>query len=323
MHRYVAPTFALLAATICLGLACAADPGDPLGKASNAASGSGSGGGGSDASGSGSGSSGGSSGGSNSSGSGSGSSSSGSSGSSGGSSSGSGSSSGGSSGSSGSGSGSSGSSSGANGDGGGVVDAGPIIPEGGASCVSSSCPLKVRSQTTSTNANTIGPDLNIVNAGLTAVDLANVKVHYYFTADGDTSLVFNCDYAGYFNSGMTGFDCSHVMSAFVRMGANATSTADTYLELSFSTASLPAGGTVSVNFRIHNSAFAVNYNQANDWSNFLVTTSYTDALYVTAYLNGTLAWGTEPGPLPPDAGRGDASSGGDADASSGDAGGGG
>jgi hypothetical protein len=142
----------------------------------------------------------------------------------------------------------------------------------------------------------------ILNPGGGTVDLANVKVHYYFTAEGDTSLKFECDYAG-FPSGLSGFACGNVTGAFVSMGANATPFADTYLELSFASISLPNSGA-RINFRIHDSSYAVTYNQANDWSFFSYTGSmtYVDGLYVTAYLNGTLVWGTEPGALPVDAG---------------------
>ena len=294
MRRHsVGRTLALLAGAVCLvclEFSCAADPGDPLKAPNGAVSGSGSSG---TSSGGGSGSGSGASSGGNGSGL--------SSGSTSGSSSGSGS----------SGGGGSGFDSGSTGDG-GPVDAGPIVPEGGASCTTPTCPLKVQYKSTNTAANTIGPNLNILNAGSAPVDLANVKVHYYFTADGDTSLQFECDYAGYYNSGMTGFDKSKVIAVFVPMGATATPTADTYLELSFTSASLPAGTAVSVNFRVHNSSYAVTYNQLNDWSfNGASAATYVDALTITAYLNGVLAWGTEPA-LVPDAGApsGDAGDGG-------------
>jgi hypothetical protein len=308
MRRYTgraAANTCLAAGVTCLCLACAADPGDPL-KSSSAVSSSGSSsssGAGNSASSSGvssSGSSGASSSGmSSSSGSSSGTSSSGSGG---------GASSSGSSGASSSGS-SGVSSSGAVSEAGpdevGPPEAGPIIPEGGASCVTAGCPLKVqyKSSTTAASTTTIGPDLNIVNEGA-AGDLANIKIHYYFTAEGDTSLEFDSDYAGYFNSGMTGFGATDVTGAFVAMGANATPYADTYLEISFASASLPANATVSVNFRVHDRAFATTYSQTNDWSFFSNTNSasYVDAPYITAYVNGALAWGIEPGPIAPDAG---------------------
>jgi hypothetical protein len=182
-----------------------------------------------------------------------------------------------------------------------IVEAGPIAPEGGASCVTASCPLKVQMETPTPDPTTISQRLNIANAGSTTVDLANVRAHYYFTTAGATlPLALAVDYAGYSN-GMTGFSSANVAGVFVSMGANSTAYADTYLELSF-TGTLPATSAISVNFRIHDPSFHQIFNPANDWSSAFTTsnaTTYVDANYVTAYLSGTLAWGTEPGALPP------------------------
>jgi hypothetical protein len=153
--------------------------------------------------------------------------------------------------------------------------------------------------------NNIAQDLHLINTGVAAVDLTSVKIHYYYTADGDTFPVFVCDYAGYV-TGMAGLSSSNVMGAFVSLGANATPYADTFLEISFTSQSLSPGSSAAVNFRIHNgNNYSVNYNQSNDWSNLspMSAMSYVDAPYITAYLNGTLAWGIEPGNLPGDAGQ--------------------
>ena len=169
-------------------------------------------------------------------------------------------------------------------------------PDGG-NCISAPCAtLKVQMEQPTSGANTIPVDLNITNTSSAAVDLAIVSVHYYFTADGDTSLAFNCDYAGPYMNNVVTFSSANVSAAFVPLGAAATMYADTYLELSFTSASLPAGDTVSVNFRIHDATLSVNFNQANDWSHqsTLSATTYNDADFVTAYVNGTLAWGIEP-----------------------------
>jgi len=90
--------------------------------------------------------------------------------------------------------------------------------------------------------NAIGPDLNILNAGSAPVDLANVKSSLLFHRRGGTPLssstVTTRDIT---TAQMTGFDKSKVVAVFVPMGATATPTADTYLELSFTSASLPPG----------------------------------------------------------------------------------
>jgi hypothetical protein len=286
-------------------LACAADPGDPL-KTSAQYTGSSSGVGSSSGSGS---SSSGATGSSSSGGT-----SSGSSSGSGGSNSGSGG------GSSGGSSGSSSSSSSGGADAADVVDAGPIAPEGGASCVTAGCPLKVQLETPNPDPKTLNVYLNIVNTGASAVNLANVRIHYYFKTNANPSpLVFVCDYAGYYMSPMTGFDKSGGTGTFVPIGQNATPYADTFLELTFTSASLPANVTLSVQIRVHDQAFNPSFNLASYWSSAFTTVSpmpYVDADYVTAYLNGTLAWGIEPGQLPPEAGPSGDGPAGDADASS-------
>jgi hypothetical protein len=133
------------------------------------------------------------------------------------------------------------------------------------------------------------------------VDLSNIKVHYYFKADGDTSPKYECDDARFLNGGMA--YTASVRGTFVSMGANATPYADTYLEVSFLSAIFPAGGTFKFNSRIHNINYTVTYNQAKHWSYLSYTSAsfsgganYVDATNVTAYLNGTLAWGVEPSP---------------------------
>ena len=170
------------------------------------------------------------------------------------------------------------------------------VPDGG-NCISPPCAiLKVQMEQPSSTAVAISENMNIINNGSAALDMSSVTLHYYFTADGVTSLVFSCDYAGPYMNNVVTFSCANVISAFVPMGSASTMYADTYLELSFTSTSLPAGGTASVNFRIHDASYSVNFNQANDWSHMstLSPTVYNDADFVTAYVSGALAWGIEP-----------------------------
>ncbi|MBV9948989.1 MAG: hypothetical protein JOZ69_19225 [Myxococcales bacterium] len=171
----------------------------------------------------------------------------------------------------------------------------------GGSCLVAGCPLRVQWQTPTAAANTIAADLNIINAGTAAIDLSAVRVRYFFTADGDPALVFNCDYAGYFQSNMSGFSASGVSGTFLAFQTAASPLVDTVLELSFASAPLPPGAAVSVNFRIHDVSFATNYDQTNDWSRVdsaMSGSAYVDADGIAAYLDGTLAWGAEPGATP-------------------------
>ena len=135
----------------------------------------------------------------------------------------------------------------------------------------------------------------LFNNGTAQLDFANITMRYYFLAQGDPSLVFACDFAGYTN-GAGGPSCNGgVTGTFVSMGANATAQADTYLELSFASAPLPGGSGLSMDTRIHDVGYAFAFDQANDWSaQGSTSTTFTEATNITAYLNGTRVWGVEP-----------------------------
>ncbi|MDW8065989.1 MAG: cellulose binding domain-containing protein, partial [Anaerolineae bacterium] len=71
--------------------------------------------------------------------------------------------------------------------------------------------------------------------------------------------------------------------------------ADSYIELSFTGGSIPAGGsTGEIHLRIHFTNWA-NYNEADDWSYNGAQTTWGLWTRITLYRNGVLVWGTEPG----------------------------
>jgi hypothetical protein len=148
------------------------------------------------------------------------------------------------------------------------------------------------------------PSFHISTSMPGGVDLVNVKIRYYFTADGNPSASFACDTAQYLNSGAS-IPQSAVQGKFVPMGASATPFADTYLEISFPSAMLAVGSTVEISTRFFSPPSYPMYNQTNDWSFLSYPTgssTYVVATNTTAYLNGVLAWGVEPGGTGSDAG---------------------
>jgi hypothetical protein len=132
-------------------------------------------------------------------------------------------------------------------------------------------------------------NIKLLNTGSSAIALSNVKIRYYYTADGTQAQAFYCDYTPVGSGNVTG--------AFMAM-ATAKVGADTYLEITFSigAGSLAAGGNTTIQARFAKNDWS-NYTQTNDYSfNSSATppTTYADWAKVTGYVSGTLQWGTEP-----------------------------
>jgi Cellulose binding domain len=293
MQRNAAQTFAFSVALTCLGLACAADPGDPLKTGLAAGPGSSSTGGFSGSSSSNSGSS---------SGFGTGSSSSSSSSSSSG---GFGTS------SSGGSTGSSSSSGGSGDDGGGDA----TIPTG-ATCAANSVNFPTLAYyTDDPTSPTATQSVHFhfqLQGGLAATSLQDVKVRYWFTADSNalTGITFVSYYSQFGGTAICGpcpmssqaGSSNNVVGAFASApAANVTPTADSYLELSFGTGTasdmLTFGGSSAViEVVFHNTNYAGTYNETNDYSynaTKVMTPSAWD--HITVYAKGQLVAGCEPG----------------------------
>ncbi|PWW07152.1 aryl-phospho-beta-D-glucosidase BglC (GH1 family) [Paenibacillus cellulosilyticus] len=150
--------------------------------------------------------------------------------------------------------------------------------------------LVVQYKLTNANAsdNQIYASFNIKNTGTTAVSLSNLKLRYYLTKDSSSaSLSYWVDYAQVGTSAVSG-----VFGTI----SPAKTTADTYFELSFSSAagSIAAGGqTGDIQVRIAKSDWT-NFDESNDYSFDGTKSAYADWNKVTLYQNGTLVWGIEP-----------------------------
>src|SRR5579875_4090181 len=95
--------------------------------------------------------------------------------------------------------------------------------------------LEYADATTSATTNTPRPHFEIVNNTSSSVALSSLTIRYWYTEDGSQSQQFWCDYAA--------VGCSNLSGSFVQMSAP-TATADTYLQVSFSSAagSIGPGG---------------------------------------------------------------------------------
>ncbi|MEZ0607220.1 cellulose binding domain-containing protein [Fibrella sp. WM1] len=136
-----------------------------------------------------------------------------------------------------------------------------------------------------TTGNQIKPYLNVANEGNLPVDYSQLTVRYWFTAEGNQPLVYTVDYAELGNNKVTG--------RFVKENRAG---ADTYLELSFSPTLgtlYPLSSTGQIQQRINKNDWS-NFNEANDYS-YIPAGSVVANPKITAYLNGSLVYGQEPG----------------------------
>nr|WP_246027810.1 MULTISPECIES: glycoside hydrolase family 6 protein [Paenibacillus] len=138
------------------------------------------------------------------------------------------------------------------------------------------------------NDNMIYATFNIKNTGTTAVNLSNLKLRYYLTKDSSSAaLNFWTDWAQ--------IGTNNVSGTFSSISPAKTN-ADTYLELSFSSAagSIAAGGqTGDIQIRIAKADWT-NLDETNDYSFDGTKTAFADWNKVTLHQNGTLVWGIEP-----------------------------
>lgn len=141
-------------------------------------------------------------------------------------------------------------------------------------------------QNLAVTSNQIYPNFKLINTGNNAITLASVKIRYYYTVDGPKPQNFYCDYSPLGNGNITG--------SFVTM-ATAKTGVDNYLEVGFANGAgnLAAGASVTIQARIAKNDWS-NYTQSNDYSFNATATGYVDWAQVTAYVSGTLQWGTEP-----------------------------
>jgi hypothetical protein len=123
----------------------------------------------------------------------------------------------------------------------------------------------------------VQPGLAVRNTGTAPLDLSRVTLRYWFT-DGGTSYATYCDYAR--------IGCGSVTERVVLGGRP-------YLEVGFGSGPLaPGGSTGEIQTRFNRTDWSA-LTQTDDWSSGPAG-PYADAPHVTAYVDGTKVWGSEP-----------------------------
>jgi hypothetical protein len=142
----------------------------------------------------------------------------------------------------------------------------------------------------------VAPHFEIFNSGTNTVTLSQITLRYWYTEEGTDGVTVattpiaqqaSCDFAA--------INCSNVVMSFVQVTPAVTG-ANFYFLVGFGSGAgtLAAGANTSeIQLRFNKTGFSSNYSEADDYS-YLSTTSYTTTTKVTAYLNGSLIYGTEP-----------------------------
>src|SRR5579883_3385941 len=144
--------------------------------------------------------------------------------------------------------------------------------------------LAYKNENTSLSTNQLQMGLRLTNTGSLPVSLSEITIRYWYTSDTPQTQEVACDYAT--------IDCSNVQTRLVRMNPP-TATADTYLEIGFTTGTLAANATIELQLRVHKSDWT-NYNQGNDYSFSNASSDYAPALHLGVYDKGRLVYGNAP-----------------------------
>ncbi|MFD3326885.1 cellulose binding domain-containing protein [Streptomyces sp. NPDC058701] len=154
--------------------------------------------------------------------------------------------------------------------------------------------VQYRTSAAGATADQVEPWFKVVNNGTTTVALNQVRLRYYFKADGPaTQYRFACSWA------VKG--CANITGTFGTL-ATPTATADRYLEITFTGGAgslAPGTDTGDLQLRFHRADWQT-LNQSDDYSFDAARTAYGDFAKVTAQVGGSTVWGTAPGGNTPD-----------------------
>ncbi len=144
----------------------------------------------------------------------------------------------------------------------------------------------------STSSNSIYARFKVTNTSSSPINLADLKLKYYYTQDEQKDTTFFCDHAGYMNGSNYVDATSKVTGKFVAISPAVTN-ADHYLEVGLTSdaGTLPVGGSIEIQTRFARTDWT-NFNQSNDLS-YTSASSYMNWEKIGAFVAGTLAYGLD------------------------------
>ncbi|MEU7266261.1 glycoside hydrolase family 6 protein [Streptomyces albidoflavus] len=144
--------------------------------------------------------------------------------------------------------------------------------------------VQYRTSDTSPTDNQIRMGLQVVNTGQSAVNLADVKLRYWFTPDGSSAVTSTCDWAQLGCGGVT-----HT----VKQASGSAPGASHYVEVGFASGSLaPGAATGEIQLRLNKADWST-FDESDDYSRS-TSTGFTDHAKIGLYLGAALTWGTAP-----------------------------
>lgn len=150
--------------------------------------------------------------------------------------------------------------------------------------------LQYLTYNSSSSTNSPSFQIKVFNDSLSSIALSRIEVRYWFTEEGTQSQTVNVDWSGRAPSGT---DITNQTRRSIKSTPLGEQTH--YLKFTFNSGagSFSGGESFQVNARYNKNDWST-YTQTNDYSftNFSV---FQDWSKLTAYLDGVLVWGIEPG----------------------------